>query len=455
MALAGETAALLDDLAAYFSRYVVVTAEQADALALWTLHTYIVQTFSTTPYLIVTSAEKRSGKTRLIETLTPVAHNAIPLTAPTEAVLYRIAASGPTLLIDETDALFNGIKGQLSERQEALRGILNAGYRKGMKVWRCAPGSNEPEGWNVYGPKVLAGIGRLPTTLEDRGLCIRLSRRLSSEPVERFRYQTGELWGEQFRPRIQGWAPAARLALGSVIPLMPDELDDRAQDAYEALVAVADLAGDSWGERGRLALVALRNADSEAKESLGVRLFRDLYAFEGRLRMERIATHDLLAWLYEYGDEPWEEWWGESSGKKAARRLALTLAEYDVRPIRWKAAGESNRGYEIASLTAAMRRYGINTTPNDADGDLQEFSGVQHDTGEGGGVVLGEGANPHGYREASFGVVLDAPTEGATPISDPKRGSAEWFGTASWEELREYEKQLGLDTDDPSATLDP
>ena len=64
-----DRAALLDDLVAFIRRYVVATDAQVEAIALWLMHTHTIDAADATPYLSITSAEKRSGKTRLLETL--------------------------------------------------------------------------------------------------------------------------------------------------------------------------------------------------------------------------------------------------------------------------------------------------------------------------------------------------------------------------------------------------
>src|SRR5215211_50544 len=69
---APEGANLLDRIVRYLQRYVVLSVEQADVLALWVQHTHAFEACDTTPYLEVTSAEKRSGKTRLLEVLNTV-----------------------------------------------------------------------------------------------------------------------------------------------------------------------------------------------------------------------------------------------------------------------------------------------------------------------------------------------------------------------------------------------
>src|SRR5579859_1369104 len=65
----GEGAGILDDLRTFLDRFVVSEPEQADAVALWTLHSHAFDAAESTPRLSIQSAEKRSGKTRLLELL--------------------------------------------------------------------------------------------------------------------------------------------------------------------------------------------------------------------------------------------------------------------------------------------------------------------------------------------------------------------------------------------------
>ena len=60
---------VLDELAGFVRRFVVMTDAQADAVALWIVHTHAFDAAEQTPYLAISSAEKRSGKTRLLEVL--------------------------------------------------------------------------------------------------------------------------------------------------------------------------------------------------------------------------------------------------------------------------------------------------------------------------------------------------------------------------------------------------
>jgi hypothetical protein len=60
---------VLDELAGFVRRFVVMSPAQADAIALWIAHTHCFDAADQTPYLAISSAEKRSGKTRLLEIL--------------------------------------------------------------------------------------------------------------------------------------------------------------------------------------------------------------------------------------------------------------------------------------------------------------------------------------------------------------------------------------------------
>ena len=61
-------AALLDVVEHHVRRYVVLSADQAGAIALWIAHTHAFAAAHATPYVSITSPEMQSGKTRLLET---------------------------------------------------------------------------------------------------------------------------------------------------------------------------------------------------------------------------------------------------------------------------------------------------------------------------------------------------------------------------------------------------
>jgi hypothetical protein len=104
-----DGAQLLDDIAAYIRRFVSLSDSQARVAALFVVHTHTFDAADAMPYLAITSAEKQSGKSRLLEVLELVVANPWFTGKVTAAVLTRkVDAEQPTLLLDESDAAFGG-----------------------------------------------------------------------------------------------------------------------------------------------------------------------------------------------------------------------------------------------------------------------------------------------------------------------------------------------------------
>lgn len=72
------SAVLLDDVARFVRRFVFLNDDQAAAAALFIAHNHAFEAADSTPYLTITSAEKRSGKTRLLEVLELLAREPLP-----------------------------------------------------------------------------------------------------------------------------------------------------------------------------------------------------------------------------------------------------------------------------------------------------------------------------------------------------------------------------------------
>ena len=84
---------------------MVLTNCQLTAVALWVVHTHAFQAAECTPYLSINSAEKQSGKTRLLEVLELlVARPWLTGRVTAAALIRKVARDTPTLLLDETDA---------------------------------------------------------------------------------------------------------------------------------------------------------------------------------------------------------------------------------------------------------------------------------------------------------------------------------------------------------------
>jgi hypothetical protein len=390
--------ALLDELAGLVRRYVVLPRWGADTLALWVLHTYAFELRDVTTYLGIESPEKRCGKTTLLTLLSELVSRPIVAANISSPAFFRVIEEArPTLLIDEADTLLRG--------NDKLRGILNAGYgRKTAFVVRVASEargagrrrveegtdrgtanpSPSPKGGEVDGanqgaaipplqgggatspvprdcdgtklvkfscwcPKAIAVIGRLPETLADRCLVIRMQRKTPNEKCERLRnLQTTALRRQCARfVRDEG----AKIACAR--PEIPAELNDRAADIWEPLLALAELAGGDWPERGRQAAVGLTASAQEANP-IGSLLF-DIFVLFTANNAERMFSRELTRGLDGFSDRPWMEL---KKGKEVSELwLAQQLRPYGVRPRSVRIGEERGKGYMGEELMDVFRRY--------------------------------------------------------------------------------------------------
>lgn len=147
--------------------YLDIQEEHKTIVALWIIGTYLHEQFETYPYLFF-NAMRGSGKTRMLKLITSMAKNGQLLTSLTEAVLFRTVG---TLGIDEFESL-------ASKEKQALRELLNASYKKGVKIIRMKrkktlDGDQQiAEEFEPYRPIVMANIWGIEEVLSDR--CISL-----------------------------------------------------------------------------------------------------------------------------------------------------------------------------------------------------------------------------------------------------------------------------------------
>jgi Protein of unknown function (DUF3631) len=205
-----------------------------------------------------------------------------------------------------------------------------------------------------FGPKLLCGIGRkIPETVLDRAVPIRLERKGRGDVVARFRLRTAVAELSPLRERLAAWATDATEALRAAEPDLPDELNDRAQDVWEPLLAIADAAGGDWPVRAREAAVALHGG-VVSDESRGVALLADIRGiFAEREDMDRIGSSDLVHELRAIEDAPWAD------DDLSTHRLASMLKEFEIEiaPKHVRIGERTVKGYYREAFERAWNLY--------------------------------------------------------------------------------------------------
>jgi len=348
-----DLAALLDDLSAFIPRYVVLTQAQADAAALRIVHTHALDAAEFTPYLHIHSPMLRSGKTLLLNVLNLLVSKPWMTGRVSGAVLVRKTdKEQPTLLLDESDTAFQAEP----EYAEALRGILNTGFQRTGCVSICVKDAGDwgYRNFKTFSPKAIAGIGRLPQTIEDRSIPIELKRKRGDDHCERLRTRRVGPQAKALQERAARWAAQNAAGLREAEPLLPEELNDRQQDVCEPLLAIADRAGGDWPTRARSALVELFSNRRVQDTSPSLRLLLDIRSVFQRRATDRLPSRDLLKELVSDETAPWGEWRGKSL---SPTQLAAMVRPFGISPRDLRVGSQTLKGYFRSDFEDSWERY--------------------------------------------------------------------------------------------------
>ena len=366
-----DGAELISGISAFIRRHVWIDEPSADALALWVPMTWIHDRLDISTFVNLTSATKRCGKSLLLELLGELVYRRMMLSGPTtEAVLFRmVEAHAPTLMLDEADTYLR--------HAEGLRGVVNGSQRRALAyIARCVGEDNEVRRFATFCPKLIAGIGGIPDTVRDRSLVVRLERKPASERVPPWRERDRDAVNAM-RAQIARWTGdhAARIVATLPAGAFPDALHDRARDAWDSLLAIANAAGGEWGGRDGRAWRACEHcaAASEGDED-GARemLLGDLYAiFEAadmpavlssttiveRLRdFEGAAVEGMAAWQPDQHDCARATCSNPSRLRPiriGKREMVRTFADTNERTLK----GYGKPTFRIAGEFSPLRRY--------------------------------------------------------------------------------------------------
>lgn len=345
-----DGSALLDEIAHTIRRYIVCDPETVTAATLWITFTWFIDRVQVAPLAVITAPEKRCGKSQLLDLIGRLSRRPLVASNISPSAIFRvIEAHGPTLLIDEADAF-------LKDNEEA-RGILNSGHtRQTSFVIRVVGEDHVPTQFSTWGAKAISGIGVLADTLMDRAVVLELRRKLPEETVERLRHANPS----EFK-RLSSMLARYAQDMGSEIevarPLLPEFLNDRAQDNWEPLLAIADQAGGHWPETARNAALKISGKGQDQENaSVGVMLLSDIRdIFESEPLRTRISTEDLLKKLYEMEDRPWPEWF--RGQPITARQIARLLKPFGISPKKIRFGYGTGRGYELEQFKNPFARY--------------------------------------------------------------------------------------------------
>lgn len=342
---------LLEEIENTIKKFIISEPHIATAAALWIVFTWCIDVMKIAPIACITAPEKRCGKTQLLHLIGRLVKRPQTVVSITTSALFRmISEYTPTLLIDEADTFIKD--------NEELRGILNGGHdRQSSYVYRTVGDEHKVGRFNVWGAKAISGIGHLPDTLRDRSILLELRRKKKTEVVERLRRAPEESFSV-LRQKLCRWAEDNMDVLKNSQTSLPDELNDRAQDNWEPLLAIADCVGGNWGEKARQCALIMNSTDQDP-QSVGESLLTDIKKVFDQRNVDQLSTDELIKGLCEDEASRWRTF---DYGKAISpRQLANRLRTFRIKPCTVRAKSTTGKdtckGYALKDFKDAFSSY--------------------------------------------------------------------------------------------------
>jgi hypothetical protein len=341
---------LLNEIIRFLEKHIVLPEGGDVATALWVFHAHCLDAFELSPILQIKSPMKRCGKSTLLGIVGGLLPRNISSGSASSASVFRLIDKFQvSICIDEADINVSG-KNEFIE-------LLNSSYlRKTARVLRCSGKDHDPRPFSSWGPKVVAGIGNLSDTTEDRSIQINMRRKtFGDRKVVRYSVLGCMEVLETLHSKLARFARNHIDELKNANPLIPEILGDRQADNWRSLLAIADLAGGEWPDKAREAALGLCG-EGMGEEEIGEMLLWDLQKMLAERGDEpKVFTEDIIYYLVNREDRPWPEY--KNDRPITPPQLAKTLRGFGIKPKDVKINGKTKRGYFVADFKDAFARY--------------------------------------------------------------------------------------------------
>lgn len=340
--------AIANTIKQFIDEHIVMSEESKIATTLWLIGTYIFNEFRIFPKLLITSPEKRCGKTTLMEILNAFCHRGLSSSNTSAAAIFRaVDLWQPTLLIDEVDTFL--------KQNEELRGIINSGHNKsGAYIMRVEGDAKNrtPKRFSTWSPMVIAMIKTPQDTIFDRSIVAQLKRKTFFEKTKKLPANIFAKFKE-LRRKIRRWGDDHNALIQNLTIEAPNYGNDRAQDNWQPLFVVAKLLNSEWLDKVSMAYKKLTNIPKE--ESISVLLLQDIKSTFVDLDKMKIHSKDLIDRLNVLEEQPWCEF--QHGRPFSAKTLARLLKPFHIKSKQIWIDGSNRNGYEWEDFEDAFNRY--------------------------------------------------------------------------------------------------
>jgi hypothetical protein len=181
-----------------------------------------------------------------------------------------------------------------------------------------------------------------------------MRRKLPGESVQKMLLDYFDR-NKPLRRQCRRWAADNISRLKAAKPIVPNHGNDRRQDNWTPLFAIAELVGGGWHDRVLRAYQAVTDGNDDDDDTIGPMILHDIKAIFDEKGVARICSEDLVDALIGLEERPWAEW---KHGKQLTKNsLARLLKPFKIRPGDIRFGPEKKKGYEREKFEDAWKRY--------------------------------------------------------------------------------------------------
>jgi hypothetical protein len=368
---------ILTRLTNWFGRYIAVTdPHDLFILALWTVHTFLVEVLYTTPRLRIDSTVFGSGKTTVLDHLSALSRDPVQAASLSSPALIprMLEHKMRTILLDEVDRSLRADKPGVEE----LIAVLNSGYRVGATRPVLVPtkgGGWEPKDMPTYAPVAMAGNSpNLPPDTVSRELRVLLMPDLDGT-VEESDWEEISGNAAKLKAAVASWADDHRAEMAGMKVDLPAKCIGRSKEKWRPLKRIAVAVGGEWPSITD-ELIVRNLAEDEAEKEAGLKtqppgmvMLTDLFTIwpEGE---DFVSSRDLVNKLILRNPEYWGV--GSAYGKPLTDTRMGRLVSQAAKVTSSRPGGRGPRGYLRPQLETVWHRLGISRLQPGAPGEPGE-----------------------------------------------------------------------------------
>jgi hypothetical protein len=350
-----DGAELLQEVYNQVQRFVIIENHEYVVFCLHTVLAYSWELFSKLPILRLKSPTKRCGKSTGLDLIERLVLRPLLTVSVSPAGLFRIIETfHPYIMVDEADSF--------GKENDELRTIVNGGFERGRPAIRVNKETLKPEIFDTFGPKVLASIGSLHETIEDRSIIINMKRKPPGSEVQELCDCDPDVF-VVLRRKLQRWVNDNRVAIQATKLTRPKALLDRAWNKWRPLLTIATVVGGVWPAECLKAALAM-TSDTDEEMSIVIEVLIRIRVLSKQKGVGLISkgekllpTYEILDHLNSDDEAPWADWKKGDKEGITAEKLSRLLKPFKIKSVRRKINNADTRGYLLKDFKEVFESY--------------------------------------------------------------------------------------------------